>query len=500
MNIELFLKHWGIRENPFKAEEARSDDIYERIMDGAIAHPDFEKIYGSPAHSGTSVVFGEKGSGKTAIRLMIENKLSKHNRDSPNEAVWVVLYDDLNPVLDRIQQHTRKKKKDELGEIRLADHMDAILSLITTRLVNFLTGDDLDIPSARKKRARLRRMDRQQRVDLALLAALYDQPRSGDPVTRWNKVIRALRVGRKISLRFLFSMGLAFACLGLLVSLLLVVMSDNALVLGLTAAASGVVSIAALVKWFTEALRIRRLQRQVDKETRVIEWLPGELTRKLGHLSAADLRPLPLPVPNSQDSRFNLFARLHSILSEIGFVKTVVLVDRVDEPSLVNGDPERMRKIVWPLLNNKFLQQEGMGLKLLLPIELGHLLKKEDADFYQKARLDKQNMIERLTWSGSSLYDICTQRLLGCVEAESPVKKLTDLFDEGVTAAELSEALGQMLHPRDAFKFLYRVVQEHCQGSADDGDQWRIPKLALDHVRKQEAQRMHDFHAGYGPG
>jgi hypothetical protein len=191
---------------------------------------------------------------------------------------------------------------------------------------------------------------------------------------------------------------------------------------------------------------------------------------------------------------------LHAILSEIGFVKTVVLVDRVDEPSLVNGQPDRMRKIIWPLLNNKFLQQEGMGLKLLLPIELGHLLKKEDAEFYQQARLDKQNMIERLSWSGSSLYDICTQRLLGCVDTESPVKKMTDLFEEGVTAAELSEALGQMMHPRDAFKFLYRVVQEHCQGSTDGDGQWKIPKLALDHVRKQEAQRMHDFHAGYGPG
>lgn len=499
MNIELFLKHWGIHENPFKSEEARTDDVYERIMEGAIAHPDFEKIYGSPVHSGTSVVFGEKGSGKTAIRLMMESRLRKHNRDNPEQAVWVVLYDDLNPVLDRIQRHTRRKK-DQLGEVRLADHMDAILSLIVTRLIDFLTGDDMDIDKPRKQRARLRRMDRQKRVDLALLTALYDQPRSGDPVTRWNKVVRAMRVGRSVSLRFLFSTGLALACLALIFCLTLVIMTSHTLALGVAASVCGVIGVASLVKWFTEAVRIRRLQARVDRETRVIEWLPGELTRKLGHLSTADLRPLPLPVPDSQDSRFNLFARLHGILAEIGFVNTIVLVDRVDEPSLVNGDPGRMQQIVWPLLNNKFLQQEGVGLKLLLPIELGHLLKKEDAEFYQKARLDKQSMIERLTWSGSSLFDICTQRLLGCLEPASPVKKLTDLFASDVTTAELSEALGQMLQPRDAFKFLYRVMQEHCQNSPDENPQWEIPKLALEHVRKQESQRMHDFHAGYGPG
>ena len=95
----------------------------------------------------------------------------------------------------------------------------------------------------------------------------------------------------------------------------------------------------------------------------------------------------------------------------------LVLVDRVDEPTLINGEPERMRALVWPLLNNKFLQQDRVGVKLLLPLDLRYLLNRETSDFFREARLDKQNLIERLIWSGSVLYDLCTARLNACRQA-----------------------------------------------------------------------------------
>ncbi len=78
MNIDTFFKHWGITENPFKAEEARDDQVYARIMEGdQPVHPYFEKVYGSPDRPGTAVVFGEKGAGKTAIRLLMERRLQQ---------------------------------------------------------------------------------------------------------------------------------------------------------------------------------------------------------------------------------------------------------------------------------------------------------------------------------------------------------------------------------------------------------------------------------------
>jgi len=142
----------------------------------------------------------------------------------------------------------------------------------------------------------------------------------------------------------------------------------------------------------------------------------------------------------------------------------VVLVDRVDEPTAVAGDAMKMRSLIWPMFDNKFLKQEGIGIKLLLPIELSYLLNKEGPAFFQEARLDKQNMIEKLSWSGATLYDLCSARLNACTSAaSSDATTLTSLFEENVTRQTLIDALDQMHQPRDAFKFLYGVVQEHCR-------------------------------------
>jgi hypothetical protein len=231
----------------------------------------------------------------------------------------------------------------------------------------------------------------------------------------------------------------------------------------------------------------------------VIERQPGQLRVKVGGLSFKDLQPLPLPVPGNEDSRYELTSRLMGVLEEIGFISMFILVDRVDEPALVNGQPDRLRSIIWPMLNNKFLQQDRVGFKLLLPIELSHLLKKEGEDFFLQARLDKQNMIDRLVWSGHTLYDICAKRLLGCLEQEGRVTKLIDIFQEDVSPQDLTDALDQMKHPRDAFKFLYRVIQEHCQSTSDDKPEWRIPRSVVDQIRKQESQRVQDLYRGLAP-
>ncbi len=58
------------------------------------------------------------------------------------------------------------------------------------------------------------------------------------------------------------------------------------------------------------------------------------------------------------------------------------------------------------MLDNKFLKQPGIGFKLLLPIELAQYLEREDRDFYQRARLDKQNMVPSLEWTGEALFDV----------------------------------------------------------------------------------------------
>jgi hypothetical protein len=177
----------------------------------------------------------------------------------------------------------------------------------------------------------------------------------------------------------------------------------------------------------------------------------------------------------------------------------LVLIDRVDEPTLVNGDADKMRELMWPLFNSKFLQQERFGVKMLLPIELRHALFKESSAFFQEARLDKQSLIERLTWTGPMLYDLCNARLRSCAEARVEAINLIDLFTEDVTRSDVVDALDQMHQPRDAFKFVYRCLNEHCANVTADQNEWRIPKLVLDSVRRAEADRVQQLHRGIRP-
>ena len=77
MKIETFLEHYRIGENPFGAEEARNDPVFDRLIQHDLSHPEFAKVLGQVDRPGTSVVFGEKGSGKTAIRIMLDNQIAR---------------------------------------------------------------------------------------------------------------------------------------------------------------------------------------------------------------------------------------------------------------------------------------------------------------------------------------------------------------------------------------------------------------------------------------
>ena len=262
---------------------------------------------------------------------------------------------------------------------------------------------------------------------------------------------------------------------------------------------AGVLFFVSSFFYVVESLRVNSLVKKLDREIRVLSRHPSELKRKIGDLSGRELNTQPMPVPGDHDSRYELTTRFMRIANEMGYRTMTILVDRVDEPVAANGDPVRMKNIIWPMFQNKFLQQDSVGFKLLLPIELSHMLRKESADFFLQARLDKQNMIERLEWTGATLYDIASRRLRACGGKEGKIERLTDMFEDDVTAQDVMDALDQMNQPRDAFKFLYRVLQEHCSNTNDDVPRFKIPKLVLDQIRKQQSQRVQDLHRGLRP-
>jgi hypothetical protein len=271
-----------------------------------------------------------------------------------------------------------------------------------------------------------------------------------------------------------------------------------------SAYALGALWLVGLLKWlimdFTiDGLRRRRLARKIAAQLRTLGRSQSSLKASLRMISPGRRAAADLPVADGDEQRYEMFDRMRRVLRTIGFRGAVVVVDRMDEPTIISGHPDRMRAVVWPLLNNKFLQLEGFGFKLLLPIELRHLLFRESSSFFQEARLDKQSLIEQLGWTGATLYDLCNARLQACRRSDAPAAALIDLFEEDVTQRDLVDALDQMRQPRDAFKMLYQCIQEHCQIVTDDQEQWRIPRLVLETVRRQQAERVEQLFRGMRP-
>ncbi|WP_428386278.1 hypothetical protein [Mucisphaera sp.] len=513
MNIETFLGHHGVTVNPFAAEEASLDPVFDRMIDGPPMHPDFTKILGRVDRPSGAVVFGEKGSGKTAIRLMIERHVARHNVERDSGRVMQVAYDDLNPVLDRLTRRFRGDEQAMLDHLGLADHQDAILSVAVTQLVDGLLrpedGPNGRMPLPKDAWQRLRKMSRDERVDLLVLASWYDQPVNGGVVSRWQLLKKRLRVGWRLPHQALLQAAL----------LLLIVAGILAVVLGLELGTSVFLvpacglsfagGLGLLGWWGWQRWSLWRLCVGIRRELRPVERGVDESMAMLGRLRSMDVRRQPLGRGAHQDetgpkaaddSRYRLTQRLLKVLKVLGYDGMMVLMDRVDEPTIISGNPARMRPLVWPLFDNKFFQQPGVGVKLLLPIELRHALFKESPAFFQEARLDKQSLIDRLSWSGATLYDLLSSRLRACRNDRSSDFYLAYLFAEDVNNAHIVDALDQMHQPRDALKFIYNVVLEHCKLVPEDQENFKIARLTLDNVRQRQAQRVQDLYRGLSPG
>ena len=68
-----------------------------------------------------------------------------------------------------------------------------------------------------------------------------------------------------------------------------------------------------------------------------------------------------------------------------------------------------------------------------------------------------------------------------------------------MTRQDIVDALDQMHQPRDAFKFLYQCIQEHCSNVTQEQAAWVIPRLVLETVRKQQSDRVQQFYRGVRP-
>jgi hypothetical protein len=181
MKIEQFLGHHGISGSPFREEDAQTDTIFKRRCLATVHHPAWEKYFGSPSDPSTALIFGEKGSGKTALRLQAISELEAYNAANPDARVFTISYDDFNPYLDHFRDAIGDRAGVEvLRRYRLQDHMDAILALGVTKLIDELNTSPNHLDSLLPD----------QKRDLLLLAALYDQS-TGEPIERrWTRLRR----------------------------------------------------------------------------------------------------------------------------------------------------------------------------------------------------------------------------------------------------------------------------------------------------------------------
>ena len=492
MKIRQFLEHHGIAENPFSDEDAQTDSIFKGGCIKSTYHPTWDKIYGNPDEPATAIVFGEKGSGKTALRLQIVRHLADYNAEHPESRVFAVEYDDFNPFLDRFRETLsgRRRRTERLLERwKLWDHMDAILSLGVTQLVDRILGvkqashpaaidqEPLAVDSLEPNHAR----------DVLLLAACYDQSTAESLEDRWGRLRRKLKFHTWQSY-WAVALGIVVtaATFGLVAWLgkwawLTTAWPYLAMVAGWAP------RIWQTARWFWKA-------RLVRKNTRSLNHGTNALRRVLMKFPGRKISGQPLPAFSRTDDRYELLAKLQNVLAALDMHGIVVLVDRVDEPYLINGSADLMRAMLWPMLDNKFLKHPGIGVKLLLPIELSRFIDREDRDFHQRARLDKQNMVRSLEWTGQSLYSLADARLkASAVEENSP--SLGDMFDEAIDKRRLIEVMGTMRVPRNLFKFLYQLIVAHINAHPDEDPAWRISLQTFETVlalyrRDQEAHQV----------
>lgn len=506
MNVSTFLKHWSIVENPFMAEEARQDDVLARLRGHEARHPDFSKIAGDLGRPASAVVFGEKGSGKTAIRLQLQDEIEKYNARHPAAKTLIIAYDELNPVLDRFARRVRAKTAlATLEQLRLVDHIDGLLSVAVPDLVDALLGKvgEGHVELGADARSIAAGLDRAIRRDWVILQALFDRP--DQAVARGRRLRRAVRFHPLVwarPIRWLtIILWAAVACVGGLAAYMHYLepaKGDDWRVL-VSLSALLVLALVTTTRVLIDFNRLRRIARQVSAQLRVLDRSADSFRASFERVPWDVLDTANLPVDDLDEPRYALLDRLRRAVVPFGFVKIIVLVDRVDEPTMVSGETERMKAVIWPVFNNKFLQQKHLALKMMLPLELRHELYRQSSDFFQEARLDKQNMIEKLTWSGAMLYDLCTTRLCACLEDGADEISLTDFFDDSVNRQDIVDALDQMRQPRDAFKMMYQLIQEHCSTSTRDQADFRIPKLVLDQVRRKQADRIDELHRGMRP-
>ncbi|MEM7308441.1 MAG: hypothetical protein AAF682_17300 [Planctomycetota bacterium] len=491
MFIKTWESHWGLRQDPFSCEDADKDLILSK-MDPSAVHSGFGRLFGQPDSPAPGILFGEKGSGKSGLRLMMKRRLDELKGSGEARAICSE-YIDFDGFLEcfrrrvGVSSDAKAVAKAVSKEWGLADHLDSMLSLGVTQLVDEVLDDELkpDGPLSPKEKA-----------DLLLLTALYDSSTRRTAQDGMRRVASSvgLSLGRRIGVMFMRWLGLGLAA-AIMLAPHVAPMIEGAPDLGapwIWLAGGGAVLLLVLFQWAADAFRVSRLSAGA-RRIRVLQRDAGAVASLIRSVPSSIRNEMVLPEGTSEATRYELVRRFQAVLKRFGFPAWFVLVDRIDEPSALNGDPDGPRRFVETLLDHKLLQLPGLAMKLFLPIELEGLYSEGRVEALKRMRLDKSNLIPTMTWTGQELIEIARTRLSTCLESDARARDLFDLFHSDIDPNFVRDTLETLGTPRHALGFLSTLLQEYVRtlpGDLDpEDDRWRISLNHFNVVRSSWAEK-----------
>lgn len=484
MFTQKWKDHWGLIDDPFACEDADKDMLLSEIETSAV-HSSFDRMFGNPAMPSPAIVFGEKGSGKSALRLIMRRRIQEYNEQNPDHKIFNVEYIEFNNFIEYFRRSIRASKDDRqaahavVENWTIADHLDAMLSLGVTKFIDTLL----------ESKSQARNLSKKQKVDLYLLTALYyhsEKQNTIDALNSLKKHIGYFQTGP--NWRAFFAGLLTLVGLGLGASSFIPQLgleNFTKITMG-----GGLVIIAAAWSWI--AWREWSFQDMASAAASNIRLFPRNVTNIaniIKRLNRKERKEFVIPMNSDESSRFQILKRFMGLLKDFGYKGMYFLVDRIDEPSLLSNNNTDMREFIEKMLDIKLLQYEDLGLKLFLPIEMDEIHRNASPERLKKMRLDKSNLIPELKWNGMELYEIANQRLQASKSEEAVEAQLRDMFEENFDFDHLLETLSELGTPRHAFSFLSSVFSEYIRtlpnDLPDNDAKWRVPRNHFDVVKAQ---------------
>lgn len=153
--------------------------------------------------------------------------------------------------------------------------------------------------------------------------------------------------------------------------------------------------------WLRCQTRVGIIARGMHKGIRCVNRSASSFRESLHHIEV-NIGSASMPTDRGDDSRFAMLDRLLAVLRVVEYSSIAILVDRVDEPTVVAGDVDHMRSLVVPLLSSRFLQHRGLAVKLLCPRNLATVLVARTA-----RSSGRRAWTNKIRWSVCSGQDQC---------------------------------------------------------------------------------------------